>query len=99
MVNFGAPPLGIGDSRAAGEQGHARQASRQAKRRQAAALQNGLGADEMCAREEKNRGSSSCQGFSSGFFVCFGFSMTCWVCTEKSWKSLKVCSMMVRRLP
>jgi predicted Zn-dependent protease len=28
-----------------------------------------------------------------------GFSMTCWVCTENSWKSEKVWPMIMRRLP
>ncbi len=44
-------------------------------------------------------GSTFCQGFSSGFFASLGFPMNCCVCTEKSWKSEKVCSMMVRRFP
>jgi hypothetical protein len=28
-----------------------------------------------------------------------GFAMTCCVCTENSWKSEKVCPMIMRRLP
>jgi hypothetical protein len=41
---------------------HARQASRQAKRRQAAALQNGLGVDARCERYGSNRGQQRMQG-------------------------------------
>jgi len=44
------------DSRAVAYERHASQASRQAKRRQAAALQNGLAARTMCEGEGSNRG-------------------------------------------